>query len=231
MSYDYDIHANDIESKRACDSISGLKLESGNGSEILTITDNLGTSISAKPTWMTAFAIEPISLNDKSRFDFNITTKFKNETSCKGIAFAQTCKLHQGLVEYSIILKNSSISLRYPHWQNDSFLQDLSNDLLSTAASWNSVFMNLYKPVRFNYSRRYCKGEENHDYSRVYTNCLPYAVWGGEDDMNCTYEIDNSPMTFRDSMDFEIENAGKECGKTWRDPMQVKYFFPFSRSS
>lgn len=72
---------------------------------------------------MTAFAIEPIdSLDDTIYSDFIITTKFKNDTACKGVAFTQACKLHQGLVEYSIILKNNSISLRYPHWQNDTFL-------------------------------------------------------------------------------------------------------------
>lgn len=86
--------------------------------ENLTCIDELGGFGIPAPknlTWMTAFAIEPVVSLDGIYADFSIITKFKNDTACKGVAFTQTCKLHQGLVEYSIILTNNSISLRYPH--------------------------------------------------------------------------------------------------------------------
>lgn len=187
---------------------------------------------------MIAFAIEPIPLEfDSSSYDFDITTKFKNDTACKGVAFTQICTLHQGIVEYSVILQNSSISLRYPHWQNDSFLQDLpgtlpdglsrdlSNELRTDATTWNQVFMNLYKPVRFNSSRLYC--DEEPVKSQLYTNCSDQSMDSSSGPMECLYQTRNSPMTFRDSMDFEIENVNKNCGKTWRNPMQIIFSFFF----
>ena len=186
----------------------------------------------------TLFAIEPMTIEDSmaarfddsslSRSNFNITTKFKNDTACKGVAYTETCVLHQGLAEYSIILQNNTISLQYPHWQNDSFLQDLSPYLMTSASSWNRAFINLYNPVRNTYSRSKC--DSNTVVGSVYTNCPREAEWD-KGNMSCRYDTINSAITVRDSMDFKIENGGKDCGQTWRNPMQVceniHSLFPF----
>lgn len=126
-------------------------------------TDEVVTPPGELPHWMIIFAIEPLIIEDSmaarfndtslTRSDFNITTKFRNSTACKGVAYTQTCKLHQGLVEYSVVLQNNIISLRHSHWQNDSFLQDLSPYLITPAPSWNRAFINLYNTVRIVYSR------------------------------------------------------------------------------
>lgn len=91
--------------------------------------------------------------------------------------------------------------------------------------------MNLYKPIKFDYSRTYCNGK--YGLTKLYTKCQKEIEYGIETttNMTCVYNIANSPMTFRDSMDFEIENMNKECGKTWRNPMQVICFSPSSRFS
>lgn len=145
MSYDYDIHDNDPDGKFSC-SPSATSIGPGQDGVVnVTTRDHAGGSTTTTNlTQMISYAIEPISFLDvNNKLDFKITTKFKNDTACKGIAFTQMCKLHRGLVEYSVILKNNSISLRYPHWQNDSYLQDLSSDLRADAVSWNQAFMNL----------------------------------------------------------------------------------------
>lgn len=228
-SYDYDIQVGHMVYKT---------YQGGSDSSCHSISEI--PSMEGEHAWMIAFAIEPILFRDsENKFDVKITTKFKNDTACRGVAFAQTCELHQGIVEYSVILQNTSISLRYPHWQNDSFLQNLpsalsntlpsalpiafqnnvSIDLRTDAETWNKVFMNLYTPVRFNSSRLYCDGEPAESY--LYTNCPDGFFDPSSDAMMCPYEIRNFPMTFRDSMSFEIEGVNKTCGKIWRNPMQV----------
>lgn len=218
-SYDYDISfddVDDVDEKALCIPTSESKARDQMGN--FTI---IGSPGPPEPTWMTAFAIHPISLESPISPHFNITTKFKNDTACKGVAFTQTCELHQGLVDYSIILTNDSISLRYPHWQNDTFLSGLSDSIRAPAELWNRVFINLYKPIRFDYSRTYCNGTLG--WAKVYTKCdREFELYGEMDfNMSCVYDIDNSIMTIRDNMNFEIENVGKVCGKTWRNPMQV----------
>ena len=230
MPYTYDIHVGHI-----------FHENTPYGDRKSCYVDSEIASMVGEHASMITFAIQPIPLVfDGDIYDFNITTKFRNDTACKGLAFTQTCSLHQGIVEYSVILQDSSISLRYPHWQNDSFLNDLpkalpnnassSSDLRTRVASWNQAFMNLYKPVKFNTSRYYCDGEPVG--SILLTNCQDQMVNFSSDAMECIYYTGNSPMTFRDSMDFEIENVNnKNCGRTWRNPMQVILFSPFFRSS
>ena len=220
MSYDYDIE--DVDDKYPCDSYDVTYIsDKRNGTIYADIPDDMGGSITMKLTQMTAFAIEPIRfMGLDENFDFNITTKFKNDTACKGSAFTQTCTLHQGLVEYSVILKNNSISLRYPHWQNDSFLQNLSSDLRTDGILWKRTFTNLYEVVRFNQSQAYCN--ETVGFSLWYTMCPEMSRRSINQDMNCDYIIDDIPLTFRESRSFENENVvGKDCERTWRNPMQV----------
>lgn len=219
MSYGY--HIEDVDDKFPCDSYDVASIsDKRNGTIYAGIPDGMGGSITMKLTQMTAFAIEPILfMGLDENFDFNITTKFKNDTACKGFAFTQTCTLHQGLVEYSVILKNNSISLRYPHWQNDSFLQNLSSDLRTDGLLWKRAFTNLYEVVRFNQSQAYCN--ETLGFSQWYTQC-PEMDGRMNQDMNCDYIIGDIPLTFRESTSFENENVvGKDCERTWRNPMQV----------
>lgn len=223
MSYDYDIE--DAANKLSCDLFDATNLhilDTKDGITSANISDGMGGSIRINLTQMTAFEIEPIRFEGlDEHFDFNITTKFKNDTACKGFAFTQTCTLHQGLVEYSVILKNNSISLRYPHWQNDSFLQDLSSDLRADGILWTRAFMNLYEVFGFNQSQAYCN--ETIGFSRWYTRCPEMMTGLGIDQaMECDYTLGDTPLTFRESMSFENENVvGKDCERTWRNPMQV----------
>lgn len=227
MSYDYDFRDNDPNGKFLCFRYLLSSTDTNmNGLVNIIIKDTSDSITTLNLTQMISFAIEPLSFSDvDNKLDFNITTKFKNDTACKGIAFTQTCKLHQGLVEYSVILKNSSISLRHFHWQNDSYLQDFSSDLRTDAALWDQAFMNLYRPVRFNQSQLYCNGSVK--WSGLLTNCPRWNREVLKTNMICVYQTVDTPMTFRESIDFAIENVGKSCERTWRNPMQVMWFFVF----
>lgn len=66
--------------------------------------------------------------------------------------------------------------------------------------------------------------------SKVYTSCPKLDEWD-KSNMSCNYDTMNSPITFRDSMDFKTENAHTGCGQTWQDPMQVFEMFLLSDSA
>lgn len=236
MSYDYDINVDDaVGSKIFCDSIGEFSekdnITLGVGTINIDIADKMGVNDRAiNLTTMIAFAIEPIVYaNSENVYDFNLTTKFKNDTGCKGAAFTQTCTLNQGIVEYSIIFKNNSISLRYPHWQNDSFLEDVSSELRARARLWNNAFLNLYAPVRLVQTWTGCGG--NFGFTDWMTLCSENEIWNNKKVMDCYYELNKVPMTFRDSLNFEIGKGSNACEKTWRNPMQVRKTIFLSSSS
>lgn len=55
--------------------------------------------------------------------DIVITSAFKDTASCKGTIHSRRCTLRPGIVEYEVTLKNETILLKHPHWQNDQFLR------------------------------------------------------------------------------------------------------------
>jgi hypothetical protein len=44
-----------------------------------------------------------------------IMTSFKTDSGCRWVAHKETCTLRQAIVNYAVVLKSDTISLRYPH--------------------------------------------------------------------------------------------------------------------
>lgn len=149
----------------------------------------------------------------------NITTAFKNTPTCKGRAQARRCTLRQGVVEYAVMIKNDTISLRNPHWQNDTFLQDTPVNLLDMANYWWEVFPQLYPPIQVNLEHG---PRSNSLVFGLYGDCLSSYR---ESNTSCSVAgFQTQPIVLKDLSIRYINQADpnlSECNYTWSDPMQA----------
>jgi hypothetical protein len=75
-------------------------------------------------------------------------TSFNTDSGCRWVAHKETCTLRQAIVNYAVVLKSDTISLRYPYWQNDTVNRHFSGSLLTLTKEWKTALKELYKPVR-----------------------------------------------------------------------------------
>lgn len=160
----------------------------------------------------------------------NITTTFKDRPTCRGTVQARRCTLRQGVVEYAVMIKNDTISLRHPHWQNDTFLQDTPIDLLDTINHWTKIFPHLYPPIQVNLDRSVrSKAARLH----WYQDCPK-----GYGQSNTSCPVSGSIGERLGSIDLSRQYINEKqaglnpCDITWSDPMQASlnlctHLFPF----
>lgn len=158
--------------------------------------------------------------------EIRVTTKFKDMPTCEGVAQIRTCTLHQGVVEYAVVLQNSTISLQYPHWQNDTILYKYGRQNQSYITQWLEAFSTLNPAYKYDLRHMLSKGDIM---SEDYVNC---NAWGDRpaSNMSCSFSssLCDSGFTFRYRDRFQ--NKGiilSPCKRTWRDPIQVfRLHFP-----
>lgn len=163
--------------------------------------------------------------------EIRIITKFKDMPTCKGVAQMRMCTLHQGVFEYAVMLRNSTISLQYPHWQNDTMLYTHGRQNQSYITQWLQAFSMLTPAYKYDITHDIMASDIE---AKRYVNC---NSWGTRpaSNMNCTPEAD-AAFTFRDRDRFKvhddrfgIEDSEASCDLTWRDPTQVFHVFLWVR--
>ena len=150
--------------------------------------------------------------------EIRITTKFKDMPTCKGVAQKRTCTLHQGLVEYAVVLQNSTIRLQHPHWQNDTVLRQYERQNQTYVTQWLETFSTLNPAYKHDFRHMLAK----EDIMLLhYTNCNDWSMRPASN-MSCEQQnIYSSDFTFRAIDRFENKRHGPPCEQTWRDPTQV----------
>lgn len=160
--------------------------------------------------------------------EIRITTKFKDMSTCKGVAQTRTCTLHQGVIDYAVILRNGNISLRYPHWQNDTFLHKYERQNQSYITKWLEVFSTLNPADRSDLRH----STLNDIFEQIdYVNCNDWKQRPASN-MSCVSSVSRennfafrAKWRFRD-LDQKTDESGCSPWK-WRDPIQVFGFhFP-----
>ncbi|KAF2466118.1 uncharacterized protein BDR25DRAFT_237763 [Lindgomyces ingoldianus] len=68
---------------------------------------------------------------------FDVVNLFKTQPVCGGELSITRCSLHHAVVEYAVELRNHTIQLQHPHWQNDTLLFQTRVPLLPLSPSWN----------------------------------------------------------------------------------------------
>lgn len=162
-----------------------------------------------------------------------ITSAFKDTATCKGTIPVRRCTLLPGLVEYTIMIKNDTISLQHPHWQNDTFLQaregKFSNDLPLTWNPWQAVFPTFFPPVELNLTEGPRPNEYEFD---LYSNC-PEGEFSAGIGSNTTcrnggpgwqrVEVNDLSRQYLNQPDPSCDpESACACTYTWHDPMQVQ---------
>lgn len=97
-----------------------------------------------------------------------LTSTFKETTTCKGAIREHRCTLNPRIVEYSVILRNDTISLQYPHWQNDTFLKDVHEKRHELGVQGGTLLPLLFPPVQLNIT--YYGGTDSFS-TRLYQGC------------------------------------------------------------
>lgn len=174
----------------------------------------------------TGFNYVLASGNPRKPGEIHITAKFKDMPTCKGVAQMRICTLHQGVVEYAVVLQNSTISLQYPHWQNDTFLYKMDRQHQGYLTQWLEAFSTLNPANRYDITHT---GQFSKFNSYQYVNCNAWEDRPASN-MSC-YSSSDSGFTFRDRDRFGGGSQSivwPSCEDTWRDPIQVfKLHFPF----
>lgn len=158
--------------------------------------------------------------------EIRITTKFKDMPTCKGFAQTRMCTLRQGVVEYAVMLRNETISLQHPHWQNDTVLYTHGRQNQSYVTEWLEAFSMLTPAYKYDISHdlRASRFE-----TQSYVNC---NTWGKRpaSNMSCTPTAD-AAFTFRERDRFRTQGDRSKtqereasCELTFRDPTQVSRF-------
>ncbi len=162
-----------------------------------------------------------------------INATFKDGSTCDGSIQSQKCTLRQGIVEYVVTLADDTISLRHPHWQNDTYLHDAPKQE-PYQINWASVLVLLYPAETVNMSYYY--GEEgpgklpnteqfvdcgNNTEANIAT-CFISKVAGG---VRTRRPRDTSAHF--SNQDFRHQQFQSPCNYSWRDPMQVSEILRF----
>lgn len=153
------------------------------------------------------------------------------------------------VVEYSVMLNNDTISLQYPHWQNDTFIKAAGSDLDG------SLLPLLFPPVQLNLTYRTfrslprkfefvrykdCAGSPDSTFSdsmitatpSYYSNTSCVDRRSGQGLSGNDFPRKYLRLPERDPSCAQFEYFPScACNYTWRDPMQVtSSLISFSRT-
>lgn len=67
-------------------------------------------------------SLDTLSDQEDTMVPLTISTTFKDTLACQGSITTHTCKLSLTPIIYDVVINNGLISLKDPHWQNDTVM-------------------------------------------------------------------------------------------------------------
>ncbi|KAH8656647.1 hypothetical protein BGZ60DRAFT_532226 [Tricladium varicosporioides] len=145
-----------------------------------------------------------------------VATTFKQAPACHGVISNTVCNISFSPMNFDVVFNNGTLTLKYPHWQNDTrldFDDTWDNILTSSVSGTISVLIDLVNSL---YTQSYNLTYSTSDH-----------LWP---DPTYFFSRDVNPMTTLpfvknhiQSNRAQFESSGADaanCNVTWNDPMQ-----------